>query len=1331
MKHFYKQFLMAALLVMQLSVSSAQFSETIFYDSLSKVTNDGFIHSGIAEGKFIYLSGSSFSEQSPLPTITKTDTSGNVIWTAADDENQERFGNYYGYNNGMAACKSTFKSGNKLYTIAQGTGTQSSTYNEIWCVSDSAGVLLWKTNINEYAVKIVDYSSTELLLLTSFNGYNYHIISKITGKVLFSKFIAFPSASLVNLPNILVDEQKNILISWDDICQKYKDKNLSQLLWISNMPNNGTIKMIDLIIQDSGRYLFVGNNYARAVDSLTGNTVWYKHVQVGYIQGTQSGDDCNPSGVIVKDSSLYITWVSPYVGGVDLARGFTLTRINTANGNVGFNVAYDFNGVPPDPSPQGVGELDWPLAISMDANKQIYLSGSYDYSSGPENPGNWGIMKINGTTGARIYESTITEDSTKRMDHSQGRFLYYFNGKMYCAGNVHKKVSVDYARPLMLSFDTTSTYYERFRIYPDFVRRFPSSLVTIAPFSSQKMVLLKKLGQSSVIELRNINNQLIWSKTFSSSGKFIVPQNLINLADTSVAASFIIYTKNTRYKASLGLPDSVLIVRLDSTGIIAYQRSLAVGNTDTILPVQIYSDKFGKTNFVYISKSGGLRFENKVFMLNSTATVFGYASISEYYNYKDIPKKKLQRLQHYFGDTTVIYFSDEVSTYPLRNRGFMQSATQGASGLYQSFGSKPIQDFSRVYSTIKLDSVSMFIMGKSETGTPYCARYNHRLAIPLVWSQLSTSGGAMFSADTSKSSIYTVSEKTSGILSLLKLGKGAGNTVWNFERTPLNIGSYNSLDLKYNKIKESFTSAGYFADSSVTGTGSSYFYIGLDSSGNVIKDILKPGFGITESRVNSVDILPSGTNIYGGSFGTGEWGTVGFYNADCTAANVVPIVTISTPVTTFCNTGTAITFTATAINTGLSPLYQWQVNGVNAGTNSTTFTTTTLNNNDQVKLILTSNGNCLQTNTANSNIITMTIANVTLIPAVSITSSATATCVGMSVTFTAVATYPGPNPGYQWQVNGVNAGTNSNIFTVTPNNNDQVKLLLTSNASCLLTNTATSNIITITTGSPVNPGVSIIVNPMSICVGTMVTFTATTINAGTSPVFQWQVNGINAGTNASQFITSSLVGNDQVKVKLTSNAGCLITPTAQSNVITMVSNTQQVPVILISGNTASVGQYSFLTAHVINPGSNPAFQWQDSTQAHTWRNINGATDSTINFITYLVGNKIRCMLTVTICSNQVTVLSNDLSFTANFQGTGLAVYPQPAYSVLYIDNLSLADKWETLDLIYGDGRALIISKDISNQTKIALQIANLPPGIYYAILRRSDGKPVHIKFLKG
>ncbi|NQV02064.1 MAG: hypothetical protein HQ542_05435, partial [Bacteroidia bacterium] len=168
-----------------------------------------------------------------------------------------------------------------------------------------------------------------------------------------------------------------------------------------------------------------------------------------------------------------------------------------------------------------------------------------------------------------------------------------------------------------------------------------------------------------------------------------------------------------------------------------------------------------------------------------------------------------------------------------------------------------------------------------------------------------------------------------------------------------------------------------------------------------------------------------------------------------------------------------------------------------------------------------------------------------------ISPSANPVCEGIPVTFTVAAVNGGSTPAYQWQVNGINAGMNNAVFIYDPVDGDVVSCILTSSEQCTSGNPVTSNPV-IMTVNPLLP-VSITISPSAnpVCGGIPVTFTGAAINGGSTPVYQWQVNGNNAGMNNAVF-TYIPVDGDIVTCTLASSEDCTSGNPATSNSVIMI-----------------------------------------------------------------------------------------------------------------------------------------------------------------------------------
>jgi hypothetical protein len=135
--------------------------------------------------------------------------------------------------------------------------------------------------------------------------------------------------------------------------------------------------------------------------------------------------------------------------------------------------------------------------------------------------------------------------------------------------------------------------------------------------------------------------------------------------------------------------------------------------------------------------------------------------------------------------------------------------------------------------------------------------------------------------------------------------------------------------------------------------------------------------GVTAAFANNT-ITISGTPSESGTFNysiplTGGCGSVNATGTITVNANLPASVSVTASPSGAICTGTSVTFTASPTNGGATPAYQWYVGATPIGTNSATFTSTTLVDSDVVTVQMTSNASpCLTGSPATSTGISST-----------------------------------------------------------------------------------------------------------------------------------------------------------------------------------------------------------------------------------------------------------------------------------------------------------------------------------------------------------------------
>jgi len=225
------------------------------------------------------------------------------------------------------------------------------------------------------------------------------------------------------------------------------------------------------------------------------------------------------------------------------------------------------------------------------------------------------------------------------------------------------------------------------------------------------------------------------------------------------------------------------------------------------------------------------------------------------------------------------------------------------------------------------------------------------------------------------------------------------------------------------------------------------------------------------------------------------------------------------PDTTMCNTGT-VTFT---------PGFGFDTFNWSTGDNSQTLTV----NKPGKYSVTVSDGIC----TASDSVTVTMISPVK--PAISIVADNELICETDPIIVSAdFVSDEGSNPQYTWFVNNIIVASDVDEIRIdTLTKNSQVTLMLENNDYCVeppqVRDSVNIKVIEI-----VRPSVTINAIPNNPCEFTPTTIRANGEHTGTNAIYEWFVNGNKQSESSSIFNSSTLAGNSEVVVKMTSTAEC-------------------------------------------------------------------------------------------------------------------------------------------------------------------------------------------------
>ena len=246
-----------------------------------------------------------------------------------------------------------------------------------------------------------------------------------------------------------------------------------------------------------------------------------------------------------------------------------------------------------------------------------------------------------------------------------------------------------------------------------------------------------------------------------------------------------------------------------------------------------------------------------------------------------------------------------------------------------------------------------------------------------------------------------------------------------------------------------------------------------------------------------------------------------------------------------------------------------------------------------------------------------------------------------------------------------------------------------------------------------NPFINISTTPGdTICTGSQVTIQATLAGGGSTPSFQWVLNGTAMSATTSSSYSYTPANGDSISCILTSSSPCVGNPVAISNTIHFVVDSVTIPTINLAGNpAATIGSLVTVNATVAGAGSSYTIHWYDNSVLFNTTTVPTVTYTktagTDHITATVIPTSAGCFDSTTSAVFSVTDTTTGLTVPSQRPGE-VSIYPNPATTKLVITSLNKINKVTITNML-----GQTVQSIMPDTEKAEMNIAPLPSGIYF------------------